>query len=72
MNKTKVKEKEVTRVMTVRITVIGDEKDMMDKKEATKEMEELIKEIFHCKTFIEYYMPGELRYPGHGLRFLKE
>ena len=43
MNKTKVKEKEVTRVMTVRITVIGDEKDMMDKKEATKEMEELIK-----------------------------
>lgn len=35
-------------------------------------MEDEIKKIFGENTFIEYYMPGELHYPGHGLRFLKE
>ena len=35
-------------------------------------MEEEIKNIFGEKTTIEYYMPGEFHYPGHGLRFLKE
>lgn len=48
MNKSKIKEKEVTRVMTVRITVIDDEKDMMDKKEVTKEMEGLIKSCLNA------------------------
>jgi len=40
--------------------------------ESNQEMEERIKEIFGKTTCIEYYMPGELQYPGHGLRFLKE
>ena len=36
------------------------------------EIENSIKEIFGQKTNVEYYMPGELGYSGHGLRFLKE
>jgi len=37
-----------------------------------KDMELQILDLFEENTTVEYYMPGELGYHGHGLRFIKE
>ena len=41
-------------------------------KSENAEMESQIKDLFGLNTTVDYYMPGELGYHGHGLRFIKE
>lgn len=41
-------------------------------KSGNTEMESQIEDLFGLRTTIDYYMPGELGYHGHGLRFIKE
>lgn len=46
------------------------EKELIKNKNSV--MESKIKKLFGLQTKINYYMPGELGYNGHGLRFIKE